>query len=174
MLKKAIILGIALAAAAGAFLMFNSGHEADQEKIDVKKLVNQYSTGKFENETASITSHELIVTKGDGNEVSYKLPSDDFFLSIAPYMNETHPCAIHNLTGCQGEMVNKEFAVLIEDEEGNIIVDEMMKSESNGFIDVWVPRDRKYNITIEHNDRKAETEISSFEGDDTCITTMKL
>lgn len=174
MLKKAIILGIALAAAAGAFLIFNNEHEAEQESIDMKKLVNDYSTGKFEDESASITSHELIVTKGDGSEVFYKLSSDDFFLSIAPYVNETHPCAIHNLTGCQGEMANEAFAVLIEDEEGNIIADEMMESQSNGFIDLWVPRNQKFNITIAHNGRTAKSEISSFEGDDTCITTMQL
>ncbi|MBO1912162.1 CueP family metal-binding protein [Microvirga sp. 3-52] len=67
---------------------------------------------------ASITSHELIV-KDHGKETKFDLPSDEFFVSIAPFVETTHPCAIHSLTGCQGELVEKDFDVFIQDEEGN-------------------------------------------------------
>src|SRR5699024_11690022 len=61
--------------------------------------------------------------------------SDEFFVSIAPFVETTHPCTNHSLTGCQGELVEKEFDVYIEDEEGNVVVDETMTSLKNGFID---------------------------------------
>ncbi|OIJ20755.1 hypothetical protein BKP45_08120 [Anaerobacillus alkalidiazotrophicus] len=70
-------------------------------------------------------------------------------------------------------MVEEEFNVYIEDSEGNIIVDKTMTSLENGFIDFWLPRDRTYLVRIEHEGRMVESEISTFEEDATCITTMQ-
>ncbi len=78
------------------------------------------------------------------------------------------------MTGCQGELVDKEFAVYIEDEDGNVILDQTMKSQANGFMDFWLPRDKTYQVKIEYDGKIAESEISTFEGDNTCITTMQL
>jgi hypothetical protein len=78
------------------------------------------------------------------------------------------------LTGCQGELVNEQFNVYIEDTEGNVIVDSTVTSRSNGFIDLWLPRDKTYQIQITHDGKKAESKISTFENDPTCITTMQL
>src|SRR5690606_37552337 len=72
---------------------------------DIKGLVHEYSVGDISDETASITSKELIVTDQDDTETIYQLPEDEFFVSIAPFINETHPCTNHSLTGCQGELV---------------------------------------------------------------------
>jgi len=49
-----------------------------------------------------------------------------------------------------------------------------MTTFENGFIDLWLPRDKTFNVTIEHNGKVAESVISTFEGDNTCITTMQL
>jgi hypothetical protein len=78
------------------------------------------------------------------------------------------------LTGCQGELVEEEFDVFIEDMEGNVIIDEKVKSQTNGFIDLWLPRDKAFQIKIEHDGKVSESEISTFEIDGTCITTMQL
>lgn len=78
------------------------------------------------------------------------------------------------MTGCQGEMVDEEFDVYIEDMEGNVILDQTLKSPSNGFIDLWLPRDNTYRVTIAHDGKTAESEFSTFEGDNTCITTIQL
>ncbi|RXT07946.1 hypothetical protein EIZ39_11055 [Ammoniphilus sp. CFH 90114] len=78
------------------------------------------------------------------------------------------------MTGCQGELVSEEFKVYIEDAEGNVILDETVKSHPNGFIDLWLPRDNTYRTKIEHGGKIVESEISTFEGDPTCITTMQL
>jgi len=141
---------------------------------DIKGLVHEYSVGDISDETASITSKELIVTDQDDTETIYQLPEDEFFVSIAPFINETHPCTNHSLTGCQGELVEAEFDVYIEDEDGNVVIEDTLKTEANGFIDLWLPRDKNYNIIIHHDGKKVESEFSTFEQDGTCITTLQL
>ena len=71
-------------------------------------------------------------------------------------------------------MVEKEFDVYIEDTEGNVILDKKMTSQLNGFIDLWLPRDKTYRIKIEHKGKMVESEFSTFKNDGTCITTMQL
>jgi hypothetical protein len=61
------------------------------EVENIKELVNDYSVGKINDQTASITSHQLIVTNSDKSQLTYDLPTEEFFVSIAPYINETHP-----------------------------------------------------------------------------------
>src|SRR5699024_8320626 len=81
---------------------------------DLKQLVQDYTMGEAEAASASITSSQLIVTDENEEETSYDLPDDEFFVSIEPFVNETHECTIHSLTGCQGEMVNEDFDIHIE------------------------------------------------------------
>lgn len=151
-----------------------SNNSSSNVPEDIKEKVHEYSVGSFEDlVTASITSHELIVND-NGKEASFDLPIDEFFVSIAPFVDYTHPCAIHSLTGCQGELAEKEFDVHIQDEDGNVIVNERMTSLENGFIDLWLPREKNYQVKITHNGKSVESTISTFEGDNTCITTMQL
>lgn len=147
----------------------------DEKSVeDIKALVHDYSVGNIEGEVASITGTELIVTKNDDSEAVYPLPEDEFFVSIAPYINQTHPCTYHNLTGCQSELVEEEFDVYIEDDEGNTVLEEKVTTLDNGFFDLWLPRDETYQITVHYQDMEVEAEISTFEEDATCITTMQL
>lgn len=169
-----------------AILMFVSmffvacSHENvdDQSKnadtADIKELVQDYTVGKAEAASASITSSELIVTDENQNEKTYELPDDEFFVSIAPFNNQTHECDIHSLTGCQGELVNEDFQVHIEDSSGEVIVDEKKQTEANGFIDLWLPRDDTFTVTITQDGKETSSKISTFDGDKTCITTMQL
>ncbi|WP_196426771.1 CueP family metal-binding protein [Lysinibacillus cavernae] len=146
----------------------------EMEMQNIKKLVNEYSGNKTKDESASITSRQLIVTDKEEKELAYALPEDEFFVSIAPYITETHPCTNHSLTGCQGELANQELAVYIEDSKGRVLVDETMKTPANGFIDLWLPRDQTYNIKMEHEGKIVESTFSTYERDGTCITTMQL
>ena len=51
-------------------------------------MVHDYSVGSFDDDvTASITSHELIVTD-NGKETSFDLPGEEFFVSIAPLLKK--------------------------------------------------------------------------------------
>lgn len=153
---------------------FDQGSE-DMPAEDVKDLVNEYSAGHFSDEkAATITATELIITDQEDNESVYNLPEGEFFVSIAPFLTETHPCTDHSLTGCQGELAHKDFDVLIEDSGGNMIVDDTMNSGENGFIDLWLPRNQTYQVTITHEGKQVESDISTFVEDGTCITTMQL
>lgn len=175
-MKKGLLglTGILLILLLAACNNSSSNEKEVNEVKDIKELVHDYSVGSFEDVSASITSHELIVTDSNKEETSYELPEEEFFVSIAPFIETTHECAIHSLTGCQGELVEKEFDVYIQDEAGNVVVDETMTSFANGFIDLWLPRDKTYTVKIGYDGKTAESELSTFEGDNTCITTMQL
>lgn len=149
---------------------------ADTDTVQsIEQLVHEYSTGSFKDVSASITSTELIVKNSKDEQKVYELPEDKFFVSIAPYIQETHPCVNHSLTGCQGELVNEEFEVEIIDSEGNMVIHEKMETMANGFVDLWLPRNTDYQVKITHEDGKtAEAAISTYEEDQTCITTMQL
>lgn len=148
---------------------------ADNDTTDIKELVHEYSTGDIPDQTATISANELIVTDNeDDRKTVYELPEDEFFVSIAPFLTETHPCFDHSLTGCQGEMVNKDLDIFIEDEDGNVLLNEGMQTMKNGFIDLWLPRGQTFNVKISHDGKQVESEISTFEEDGTCVTTMQL
>lgn len=137
-------------------------------------MVQDYSVGKLSAKSASITSSQLIVDSDTAGSKTYDLPKDEFFVSIAPYVKQTHPCEIHSLTGCRGEMSEQEFQVNVTDAEGNPVLDQKMMTQANGFIDLWLPRDQTYRVEVSHDGKTAESEISTFDGDQTCITTLQL
>lgn len=173
-MKKRLILAIGLLVSLLLVACSKDDSANKSEVEDIKEKVHEYSVESFPDDvTASITSHELIVTD-KGQKTTFDLPNDEFFVSIAPFVETTHSCAIHSLTGCQGELVGEEFGVLIKDEEGNVVVDETMTSLENGFIDLWLPRDKNLSVKITQGDKTVESTISTFEGDNTCITTMQL
>lgn len=177
-MKKIILMVAALVVVVAGIVMITSQNEDTSSnqmaREDVKQLVQHYSANRMVQASASINSHQLIVKEEGAEPVTYALPEDEFFVSIAPFKQETHPCAIHSLTGCQGELVNEAFEVYIVDTDGNEIIKQTMNTLSNGFIDLWLPRDRTYHVVIKQGDQLAESELSTFEGDHTCVTTMQL
>lgn len=171
-----VLIGV-LVVILGGYLFASNIDSNESGKMDdqnIKQLVYDYSTGIIKAKSASITSRQLIVTNSDESKDIYDLLEEDFFVSIAPYVDQTHPCADHSLTGCRGEMANEVFDIFIEDTKGNVILDQAMKSQANGFVDLWLPRDHRYRVTIENGGRAHVSEISTFESDNTCITTMQL
>lgn len=142
---------------------------------DVRTLIDEYSAGNFtDNHNVSESSSDLIITNEDDSQETYDLPEDDFFVSIAPFENQTHACDIHSLTGCQGELVDADFNLLIKNEAGEVVIDETKNSGAIGFIDLWLPRDDTYDVKIEYDGKKVASVISTYDGDNTCITTMQL
>lgn len=181
MKRKNILLavGVTAVAALGTYYIFSGSAEREvaTTKLDtqsIKQLVSDYSAGNLKAESASINSRQLIVSGEGTDSAAYDLPEDEFFVSIAPYVEQTHPCATHSLTGCQGELTDQEFDVSITDKEGNTVLEQKIKSQANGFIDLWLPRDKTYQITVAQDGKTAESEISTFDSDNTCITTMQL
>lgn len=141
---------------------------------DIKTLVNDYSSRNKTAQRASISSTTLTVTEEDGTESVIDVSKEDFFVSIAPYIENTHPCETHNLIGCKGELANKDFTVYIEDSNKNVVVDKVITSHPNGFIDLWLPRNTEYSAKIEYEGKVSEFKFSTFENDNTCISTAQL
>ena len=102
------------------------------------------------------------------------MPEDEFYLSVAPYINETHVCGYHSATGCRGELKQEEFFLEFVDSNGTVIISEKMTSMSNGFIDLWLPRNIEGTLTITQNGLTTSKLISTEAGEPTCETTMQL
>ncbi|AXH99136.1 hypothetical protein DV702_04930 [Sporosarcina sp. PTS2304] len=169
-----IVLGLLMALLSAGCSNEQTNDDTPSPEVEIKQLVNDYTVRNAVAASASITSSELIVTDENKQVTTYDLPEDEFFVSIAPFVTSTHPCDIHSLTGCQGELVEEEFTVHIKDSQGHVVVDEIKKTEANGFIDLWLPRDETFTVTISQDDKKSVSDITTFDGDNTCITTMQL
>jgi hypothetical protein len=80
--------------AAGLLAGCNGGEESaktEKQPQNIKELVSDYSEGKVKGDNASITSHELAIADSEGDKQVFDLSEEDFFVSIAPYENQTHP-----------------------------------------------------------------------------------
>lgn len=145
------------------------------EKVDdIKSVVAEYGANKTTDEKVSITSTQLIVTDMNNDEITYALPKGEFSVSIAPYINETHTCKDYSLTGCQGELVQKEIKVFIESEKGEVLVDEGLITLENGFIDLWLPRNEAFVVKMSYDGMSVTGDLTTFEEDGTYVTTLQM
>jgi hypothetical protein len=78
------------------------------------------------------------------------------------------------MSSCQGELPETEFNVRAVDQAGNVLLDKPVSTLKNGFMELWLPRDRTINLTVEAQNRSASAVITTFDDSDTCITTMQL
>lgn len=69
---------------------------------------------------ARITGEALLLYQGE-DEVSVPLPEDLFFVSIAPYINDVHPCQVHNLITCRGELYGETMLITITLNDGSAL-----------------------------------------------------
>lgn len=125
---------------------------------------------------SSITSETLILSDQNQQTVEIPLPEDFVYVSVAPYIAQTHECYNHNLTGCVGELQNEEITVsLIDSATGEAVLDEVVQTYDNGFVGFWVPRNLEGTLTITHDGLRASEDFSTVgTGARTCITTMQL
>jgi hypothetical protein len=150
------------------------------DQIEVKEIVSSLNmiTSERTDISASITSDILTIRVLNDDEKNvekvYSLPEEEFYVSIAPYLNNTHECYTHSIIGCRGELVKQEFEVIFTADTGEILLNEKMLSQQNGFIDLWLPRNINGTLTVRFDNLIAEQSISTFSGDRTCITTLKL
>lgn len=124
---------------------------------------------------ASVRPGELLVSDATTTE-PVALPIDDeFYLSVAPYIDTTHECYFHSLTTCKGELGGEEVRIIVTNAEtGEVIVDEQATTFDNGFVAVWLPRDITATLRVEHDGLSAEAPIATGPDDATCITTLQL
>ena len=78
------------------------------------------------------------------------------------------------MSSCQGELPEREFYVKATDKDGTILVSENIATLRNGFFELWLPRDRRVELTIQGMGRKVSGWIETFDRSKTCITTFRL
>nr|WP_042806961.1 copper-binding periplasmic metallochaperone CueP [Yersinia massiliensis] len=122
--------------------------------------------------SASVTGTELNLSDGK-QQFTFPL-GDKFYLSFAPFVNQTHPCFNHSLSGCRGEMAETTFDVKITDNTGKVIVQDKLTSYSNGFIGVWLPRNIEGTIEVSYQGLKAVSPFATQAESQTCMTTLHL
>jgi len=172
-----IIFGIVFVSVSVWFLSLPSGankvlKQLELENTEIKDIVNNLDQRIDEptNVGARITGDKLFLYDNE-KEYSIDLPTDLFFVSIAPYINEVHPCTIHNLVSCRGEIFNQPMRIRIVDENNQIIIDEDRTTQANGFIGIWLPKGINATLKVDYDGLTVEYPISTYSESDTCITT---
>lgn len=140
-----------------------------QEKI----AFLENSVDDREKVTAGITATKLFITI-EGKEFQYRLPQEAFYLSIAPYIDQTHPCGIHSFVTCQGELVNQTFDVEVLDESNTIILEGSYSTYSNGFFGIWLPKNSLFRLTVTYRGMRASSLVATSLTSNTCLTTLRL
>jgi hypothetical protein len=125
---------------------------------------------------ASVRPGELQLTDAAGRKAGLPLPTDRFYLSIAPYVQGTHECHFHSLTTCRGELSGAALDVTVRDAaSGEVLVSGQRTAFDNGFVGLWLPRDITAEVTIDYLGRQAHATVSTAADDAaTCLTTMRL
>ena len=103
------------------------------------------------------------------------MPEDRSYVSVAPFVSQTHDCYYHSLTTCVGELDNESVEVSVFDEEtGTTLVDGPATTFDNGFAGFWVPRGSAGTITVNYQGLEGTTEFATGTEDATCITDLRL
>lgn len=124
---------------------------------------------------ASVQPDAVVVTDDQGREVRLPMPEDQVYVSVAPYVDQTHECHFHSLTTCVGELGDESVDVMLTTADGEVLVDETRRTYDNGFVGLWVPRDLDATLTITHDGRAGTAPITTRDPDDpTCVTTLQL
>ncbi|MBS4013344.1 MAG: CueP family metal-binding protein [Bacteroidetes bacterium] len=121
-----------------------------------------------------VTSSEAIFEFPDGRVVKKTLPTDSFYVAIAPFINGTHTCETHYPSSCDGEMKEQTVKVIVTDESTNILFNGNINTLKNGFFELWLPRNKNIKIDIQYNSSIGTEIIPTKDDSRTCITTIKL
>ncbi len=123
---------------------------------------------------SSLTTSGVTFVFPDGFRRLVATPPDLVLVAVAPYRNTTHPCAIHTMSSCKGELFGEPIEVLAQRSDGTVLIQETLTTLPNGFIELWLPRDLDVRLTLRAQGLTAEGQIRTRSGADTCITTLKL
>lgn len=123
---------------------------------------------------ASVRPDELVLSD-DQRELTLPMPEDRFYLSVAPYVDQTHECFYHSLTTCQGELTGEDVQVrIVDDATGEVLVDEHTTTFDNGFVGFWLPRHLDGTIEVSYGELSGQADVATTEEGATCMTTLQL
>lgn len=163
------------AAQAGGFLK-----ELGLEGLDAKAAIDRLDRLPVEQRpagfTASVQPSQLVIADTAGRTTSLPMPEDQFYLSAAPYVNQTHSCHFHSLTTCLGELSGENVQVkALNADTGEVLVDRTIQSFDNGFLGLWVPRGINVELTFSYEGKTASSTVSTAGSEvATCLTELRL
>ena len=124
---------------------------------------------------ASVRADELVYSTQSGEETSVPLPEEEFYVSVAPFAEQSHECFYHALTSCVGEYFNEEATVSVVGADGETLVEESVTTFDNGFIGMWLPRDLEgATLNVEIDGKSGSVPLGTTEEDPTCVTTLQV
>lgn len=124
---------------------------------------------------ASVQPDALVLRDDSDREARLPMPDDQVYVSVAPFLEQTHECHFHSLTTCLGELSDAEIRVTLTGDDGAVLIDETRTTYDNGFVGLWVPRGIDASLEIEHDGRTGTVPVSTrTDQDATCITTLQL
>ena len=141
------------------------------EAADALALANEWMGNGV---TTFVTPEGVNFEFPGGRKASVRLPADTMVVAFAPFINRTHPCEIHYMSGCQGELVGVPVDVVARLADGTVVVDDTIRTMSNGFIELWLPRDVEISIEMAAEGKSVRGTIGTFANSNTCITTLQL
>lgn len=158
----------------GEFLVAHdlAGLDAAQviERLDTMPVAERPT-----NLLASVEPDALVLTDDQDREARLPMPEDEVYVSVAPYVKQTHECYFHSLTTCIGELGSADVQVVLTDVDGKELINATYETFDNGFVGLWVPEGVEATLTIEYEGRTGTTAITTLNEDDpTCITTLRL
>ncbi|QZY50602.1 CueP family metal-binding protein [Leucobacter tenebrionis] len=153
--------------------------EYDLDGLDAREIIERLDTMPVAERPAgliaSVQPDTLLLTDTAENETVFEMPEDEFYVSFAPYVDQTHDCYFHSLTTCLGELSGEDIEITVTDEaDGSVILDESRQTYDNGFAGVWLPRGIDATLTVERDGRTATAQLSTGGEDPTCLTTLEL
>ncbi len=178
-MKKIFIIAIItfIATIIISFVVYKVYNRNEIEKFidnrDTREIV-EVLENDLDEEIKGVVKQDNIELSLNNEVVKLVDDQEQFYVSIAPYFNQTHEWSIHFLAGCKGELDNKKFDVTITSADGKVIYEGDKKTYNNGFMGFWLPKDQVYSIIIEADGKQADGKIETYKDSKTCITTFKL
>lgn len=172
--RLAAVLAFAVLALVHANAEVPAATPAALEGLDARAAIEVANAWKGNGVTSFATTEAVHFAFPDGTEVTIPLPDDAVFVSLAPYVDHTHPCTTHYMSGCQGELVEVAFAVRALLADGTLLFDETLRTGANGFLDLWLPRDQVVLLSFSAGGYAADAVVATHAGSPTCITTVRL
>ncbi len=137
------------------------------------KIANKWRAEKIDVKTF-VTPDAVNFQFKDGKTVVVPLPDDQMIVSIAPYVNKTHPCSTHTMSTCDGELKNTLIEVKAVTAGGRVVINEPIMSPPTGYVDLWLPRNQEITLYVSALGKKATGMITTFRNSKTCDSTLKL
>lgn len=78
------------------------------------------------------------------------------------------------MSSCQGELPHIEFVVKAVDQKNRVLFHDSITTLKNGFFELWLPRERLIQLSIQGMNKAAKGMIGTFDKSKTCITTFRL